>query len=263
LEKPPTPMAITTTVRPTFANGPSAGRFRKTAAVFPGFATTGLPPTFGRPSVPGTWVPLDPDRSGAVESERRGIDPGGPGGSATDPGGGGGGAARIDIGGMDCERWPGMGKGGAAPPLTGRGGSGGEGDDGGRGGGGAPLYSWGGYCATVILGRSLNFGRSSDSGSAAATGSGSGKPPEGGAGGGTGGSATAMSGTACVNAASGRFNRAFRRSRPIPSPWPAPGAGAGCSVPVSGSAAGPAGGGGRGFRRSGWGSSLIYCRRKP
>src|ERR1017187_1089773 len=179
-------MAITTTVRPTFANGPSAGRFRKTAAVFPGFATTGLPPTFGRPSVPGTWVPLDPDRSGAVESERRGIDPGGPGGSATDPGGGGGGAARIDIGGMDCERWPGMGKGGAAPPLTGRGGSGGEAeeggrggeedcrgkageeDDGGRGGGGAPLYSWGGYCATVILGRSLNFGRSSDSGSAAA-----------------------------------------------------------------------------------------------
>src|ERR1035438_10926270 len=80
-------MAITTTVRPTFANGPSAGRFRKTAAVSPGFATTGLPPTFGRPSVPGTWVPLDPDRSGAVESERRGIDPGGPGGSATDPGG--------------------------------------------------------------------------------------------------------------------------------------------------------------------------------
>src|ERR1017187_8783367 len=128
-------MAITTTVRPTFANGPSAGRFRKTAAVFPGFATTGLPPTFGRPSVPGTWVPLDPDRSGAVESERRGIDPGGPGGSATDPGGGGGGAARIDIGGMDCERWQGMGKGGAAPPLTGRGGSGGEADEGGRGGG--------------------------------------------------------------------------------------------------------------------------------
>src|ERR1035438_7757261 len=136
-------MAITTTVRPTFANGPSAGRFRKTAAVFPGFATTGLPPTFGRPSVPGTWVPLDPDRSGAVESERRGIDPGGPGGSATDPGGGGGGAARIDIGGMDCERWPGMGKGGAAPPLTGRGGGGGE--PGVRGGGwGAARIDMGG-----------------------------------------------------------------------------------------------------------------------
>src|ERR1039457_2489444 len=132
-------MAITTTVRPTFANGPSAGRFRKTAAVFPGFATTGLPPTFGRPSVPGTWVPLDPDRSGAVESERRGIDPGGPGGSATDPGGGGGGAARIDIGGMDCERWPGMGKGGAGPPPPGRGGGGGVGGAGGVGrGGGAP-----------------------------------------------------------------------------------------------------------------------------
>src|ERR1017187_4946873 len=131
-------MAITTTVRPTFANGPSAGRFRKTAAVFPGFATTGLPPTCGRPSVPVTWVPLDPDRSGAVESERRGIDPGGPGGSATDPGGGGGGAARIDTGGMDCERWPGMGKGGAAPPLTGRGGGGGEaGECGQRGEGGS------------------------------------------------------------------------------------------------------------------------------
>ena len=182
--------------------------------------------------------------------DRRGTEPGAPGGSGAPPGGGG--AERTDTGGMEAvfrfgdggggiSRAPGGGGGGSLEPNDG--GSGGSefglaksGGGGGASGSGSNDVGGGG-AAGAALGRSLMTGKS-DTASLDL---------------GEGGGGGAIKGSSAPFSPPSSLRRGLRRSRAVASPGSPPGGGGGGG---GGGGASPPDGG-RGFNRSGCGSSLI------
>jgi len=183
-----------------------------------------------------------------VDIERRGTAPGAAGGSGGPPGAGGGGAESTDMGGIDTEL---RADGGGAGGSFGGGGGALSAND----GGGASLEGEGGAsgagAAGDPFGLSLNTGILSGAGSSAAGAGGAGKGS--GRGGGRNGSGAISAALAAGSSA--RVRRGFRRRRLVASPGSCA-AGGGEGGASGGDGASPPDGG-RGFSRSGCGSSLM------